>query len=152
MERNGPWVSEVVYTKLGSWGKRTLRALIGTSSHCIAESRCSRAWGGQTDIRMTLLKNECPRTVFRIVTLQWPFARHSDGPADFILLGAFHHSARCTVPSNAKSREGRENRANQAKRQRYTRFLGLHHPPVSALYIRAKTLSNSQIFSPSNKY
>lgn len=64
---------------------------------------------------------ECPRTVFRIVTLQWPFARHSDGPADFIPLGAFHRSARCTVPSNAKSREGRRgNRANQAKGQSYT--------------------------------
>lgn len=55
----------------------------------------------------------------------WHFSAPSlgtrDGPADFIPLGAFHRSASCTLPSNAKSGEGRrENRANQAKAQRYT--------------------------------
>lgn len=120
MERNWPWVSEVFYSKLGSWGKGTLHALIGTSFHCTAERGCSRAEkGGQTEIGMILLKN-VPVPYLELWHFQCPLARHSDGPADFILLGAFHRSARCTLPSNAKSREGRrENRANQAKGQHY---------------------------------
>lgn len=110
MERNWPWVSEVFYSKLRSWGKRTLHALIGTSFHCTAERGCGRAQGGQTEIGMILLKN-VPVPYLEL----WHY-----GPADFIPLGAFPGSARCTLPSNAKSREGRrENRANQAKRQRY---------------------------------
>ena len=119
MEKNRPWVSEVFRTKLGSWGTGTLRALIGNSLHCTAERGCNRARGGQTGIGMILLKN-VPVPLFRIVTLQCPLARHRDVPAYFILLGTFHRSARCTLPSNAKSREGRrENRANHTEGQRY---------------------------------
>lgn len=120
MEKNRPWVSEVFHTKLGSWGTGTLRALIGNSLHCTAERGCNRARGGQTGIGMILLKNVLVPYLNTSVTLQCPLARHSDGPADFILLGAFHRSAKCTLPSNAKSREGRrENRANHAEGQRY---------------------------------
>lgn len=86
--------------------------------HCRKGMQQSMRWA---DRHQDDTPEECPSTVFRTVTLQCPFARHSDGPADFIPLGAFHRSARCTLPSNAKSREGRrENRAHQAKAQRYT--------------------------------
>lgn len=120
MERNWPWVSEVLCTKLRSWEKQTLHALIGTSLHCIAERGCGRARGGQTEIGMILLKN---------VPVPYLGLWHSSDP----LLGTamaqqisshWAHStiqpgAHCRAMPKEEKEEG-ENRANQAMGQRYT--------------------------------
>lgn len=114
-ERNWPWVSEVARVLRKKNPACTHRQFIPL--HC----RKGMQQSMRADRHQDDTPEESPSTIFRIVTLQCPFARHSDGPADFIPLGVFHRSVRRTLPSNAKSREGRrENRVNQAKVRRYT--------------------------------
>lgn len=51
--------------------------------------------------------------LFRILTFQWTFSRHGDGPANFIPFGTFHCSVRCTLLSYAeRGEEGEETGVN----------------------------------------
>lgn len=142
--KGGKWpgVSEVFHSKRRprSWGKGnpvcTYRYFMTLFCKRMTQHGMRRAHRNQDDA-----PEEFPSTVFRTVTLQWPFARHSDGPEDCIPLRTFHWSARCALPSNAKNREGR--RKNRPRGRPGThRFLRLQDIPMSALCVGARDAVN----------
>lgn len=57
---------------------------------------------------------ELPSIIVKILTLQWPFAGHSDGPADFIALGTFCWLAGQVHTAGPCQEQRGENRTNQA--------------------------------------
>lgn len=84
---------------------------------CVISLHCRRTdtvWHEDSGHNQNNAPEELPSIIVKILTLQWPFAGHSDGPADFIALGTFCWLAGQVHTAGPCQEQKREDRTNQA--------------------------------------
>lgn len=113
------WVSYTKERTLSSGGNPVLMANLEGKEPCVHLQMCHLT-ALQKDRHCDSGQNqnnapeELPSIIVKILTLQWPFAGHSDGPADFKALGTFCWLAGQVHTAGPCQEQKREDRTNQA--------------------------------------